>query len=94
MNGKAGLPHYTGTVNCISITLNQNGITGFYKGISAAILRQITYSSVKIYVYEHFKKNFGLDNRNSSFIKKFISGGVAGAIGCIVGNPFDVLKSG
>jgi len=92
MNGKAGMPFYTSTTNCIFVTFSNNGFNGFFKGISAALLRQITYSSVKIYFYEHFKKIFRLDAKDSSFIKKFISGGCAGAIGCVIGNPFDILK--
>jgi len=92
MNGKMGLPTYSSTGNCIVVTFSSNGINGFYRGISAGLLRQITYGYVKFGTYEYCKKLFVLDAKDSSFIKKFIAGGVAGGFGCIAGNPFDVLK--
>ena len=32
-------------------------------------------------------------NANSGFLRKFIAGSLAGAIGSFAGNPFDVLKT-
>jgi hypothetical protein len=59
MNGKEGIPNYTSLQDCLVKTFKQSGIRGFYKGFSAALLRQGTYSPVRIYVYEKIKKYVG-----------------------------------
>jgi len=92
MNGKQGLPTYTSTIDCVAKTLRSPGITGFYKGVSAALFRQATYSTVRMAVYEKMKVFLAADVEQVSFFRKLFSGGFAGAVGCIVGNPGDVLK--
>ncbi|KAL4491779.1 hypothetical protein ABPG72_006034 [Tetrahymena utriculariae] len=90
MNGKQGMPSYSGFGDCIKKTLNTTGFRGFYKGLSAALFRQITYSSVRMWVYENIKRTyFGSD---PSFFMKLAAGGFAGAVGCLVGTPGDVFK--
>ena len=74
------MPSYTGAGNCITTTLNSSGIKGFYKGCSAALFRQATYSSVKMYVYESYKKVMFTDAK-PGFLLKLCGGGLAGAIG-------------
>ena len=92
MNGKEGLPIYKSTFDCMVKTLKSYGIMGFYKGASAAIYRQITYSTVRIGCYEKIKRYFSADINQIGFFQKFFAGGIAGAIGCLVGNPGDILK--
>jgi hypothetical protein len=35
----------------------------------------------------------GADKKDSGFLSKFLAGALAGAIGSVAGNPFDVLKT-
>jgi len=35
----------------------------------------------------------GADKKDSGFFSKFLAGALAGAIGSVAGNPFDVLKT-
>jgi hypothetical protein len=42
---------------------------------------------------ESFSFQFSVSNDHSSFFMKFAAGSLAGAIGSVVGNPFDVLKT-
>lgn len=45
-------------------------------------------------MYEPCKVAFGCTTpENSTFVKKFLAGSAAGAIGSIAGNPFDVVKT-
>jgi hypothetical protein len=44
-------------------------------------------------LYEPMKSVTGADKPNSSFFSKFMAGALAGGIGSLAGNPFDVLKT-
>eukprot|EP01017_Pseudomicrothorax_dubius_P031849 TRINITY_DN410_c0_g1_i1.p1 TRINITY_DN410_c0_g1~~TRINITY_DN410_c0_g1_i1.p1 ORF type:complete len:330 (-),score=56.63 TRINITY_DN410_c0_g1_i1:33-1022(-) len=92
MNGREGCPTYRSFGDCIAQTFRSSGIPGFYKGASAALLRQLVYSSVKMWVYEHLKGLVSFDVEQVSFFRKLTAGGIAGGIGCFFGNPADVLK--
>lgn len=58
-----------------------------YKGICASILRNGTFVSTKMYVYNYLKKEYNPVN----FGTKFLCGCTAGAIGATVGTPFDII---
>lgn len=69
------------------------GIRGLYKGIPAAWLREGTYSGIRLGLYEPFKYLLGeTDPRNTPLWMKFAAGSMSGAVGSVVGNPFDMLK--
>lgn len=66
-----------------------DGILGLYNGLSASLLRQLTYSMTRFGVYESYKNSVG---RKMTFVE---SGGVAmfaGFVGGIVGNPGDMVN--
>ena len=70
--------------------IKEEGITSLWKGLSAAYVRESTYTSVKLGCYGPIKEKLQGDN---SFIMKFISGSISGTLGVLVGNPFDVMKT-
>ena len=96
MSGTNGSRNYrslgiTGTVSTIA---SEEGIAAFWKGINAAWLRESSYTSLRLGLYEPCKVLFGCTTpENSTFIKKFAAGSAAGALGSLAGNPFDVLKT-
>ena len=61
----------------------------FYKGLSAALLRESVYGTLRLGLYEPIRDYLG----PNSILNKFIAGSLAGAIASLVGNPFDVLKT-
>ena len=79
-----------GTVSTIA---NEEGVTAFWKGINAAWLRESSYTSLRLGLYEPCKQLIGADGADAPFLKKFAAGSLAGAIGSLAGNPFDVLKT-
>lgn len=81
-----------GVYNSTLLIYKQEGIKSFWKGIKAAWLREATYTSLRLGLYEPIKNVMGVNN-NSNFFMKFTAGSLAGAIGSIIGNPFDVLKT-
>ncbi|CEO60440.1 Putative Oxoglutarate/malate carrier protein [Penicillium brasilianum] len=78
--------------------LRHNGFTGLYNGLSAALLRQITYSTTRFGIYEELKSRFAKpspDNSSSTspgFLTLLGIACASGLIGGFVGNPADVLN--
>ena len=68
-----------------------SGVFALYNGMSAAILRQATYSTTRFGCYEVFKgilvKRANIDGKNTQlpFIHKIFLAGVSGGIGGFIG---------
>jgi Mitochondrial carrier protein len=70
------------------------GVAALWKGVNAAWLREASYTSLRLGLYEPCKVAFGCTTKeNTTFLKQFLAGSAAGALGSIAGNPFDVLKT-
>ncbi|KAJ2391848.1 hypothetical protein H4S02_001113 [Coemansia sp. RSA 2611] len=68
----------------------QQGVRGFYNGISAAVLRQLTYSMARFATYEELKKQLAFDGA-LPFYRMALAGIAAGAVGGICGTPADIV---
>ena len=79
-----------GTVSKIA---GEEGVFALWKGVNAAWLREASYTSLRLGLYEPVKVLFGANEAGAPFYKKFAAGSAAGAIGSLAGNPFDVLKT-
>lgn len=73
--------------------MDEEGAGTFYKGIQPAWLREASYSSLRLGLYEPIKIIVGANSPGAGFLRKFIAGALAGAVGCTAGNPFDILKT-
>jgi len=70
------------------------GVSALWKGVNAAWLREASYTSLRLGLYEPCKVAFGCTSpETTTFVKKFCAGSAAGALGSLAGNPFDVLKT-
>eukprot|EP01006_Ploeotia_vitrea_P036408 TRINITY_DN66017_c0_g1_i1.p1 TRINITY_DN66017_c0_g1~~TRINITY_DN66017_c0_g1_i1.p1 ORF type:complete len:347 (+),score=167.23 TRINITY_DN66017_c0_g1_i1:134-1042(+) len=71
--------------------IKQDGVLGLYKGLSAALLRQATYTTARMGIYSKVE---GLLKGGSTealpFWKKAVAGLTAGGLGSIIGTPADV----
>lgn len=65
-----------------------DGVSGLYRGLSASLLRQITYSTTRFGVYEELKTR----SRNPTFPTLIAIASASGFLGGIAGNPADVLN--
>jgi len=74
------------TVTTISA---DEGVLAFWKGIPAAWLREASYTAIRLGLYKPIVDSTGA----TGFLGKFSAGCIAGGIGSVVGNPFDVLKT-
>jgi len=76
-----------------SKVMADEGVAGLWKGVNAAWLREASYTSLRLGLYEPIKVAMGAGAPDAPFWKKFAAGSAAGALGSIAGNPFDVLKT-
>jgi len=70
---------------------NTDGVPGLYKGLSASLLRQLTYSTVRFGIYEDLKSRL-LSTHAPSLPGLIAISSTAGFFGGIAGNPADVLN--
>jgi len=93
-DGTSGARNYKalGIAGTVSVIAGEEGVTAFWKGIGAAWMREASYTSLRLGLYGPIKHAMGL-KPDSNFVLKFTAGSLAGALGSIVGNPFDVLKT-
>ncbi|PVV01978.1 hypothetical protein BB560_003582 [Smittium megazygosporum] len=66
------------------------GLLGFYSGLSASLLRQATYSTVRFGVYEEITGKIKEKKKRLSILDAVFAGCVGGFFGAFVGNPSDV----
>ncbi|KAJ4485528.1 mitochondrial carrier domain-containing protein [Lentinula aciculospora] len=68
----------------------QQGFRGIYTGLTASLLRQMSYSLVRIGAYEEMKSQLSQNGKPSS-IQLLAAACLAGGLGGIAGNPADIL---
>lgn len=94
---KVRLQNYKGTQNAnmlstmINIVKNE-GPTKLYAGLSASILRQATYATVRLGGYEYLKQLLLQRNKNPTVLQLLLCSTAAGIAGGICGNPGDVVN--
>jgi dicarboxylate transporter 10 len=78
--------------------LRTQGLPGLYNGLSAALLRQLTYSTVRFGVYEDLKQRFAPaptptdPSPKHPFSTLILMSSFSGFCGGVIGNPGDVLN--
>jgi hypothetical protein len=75
--------------------LRQSGPLGFYRGLSASLLREGSYSTLRLGLYEPVKRALGASNSDGEQLPLFLkiaSGAVTGCIGSAIAVPFDLVK--
>jgi dicarboxylate transporter 10 len=74
--------------------IKTNGFFSLYNGISAALLRQATYSTTRFAIYESSKKAVlkNSDDKNLPFWKSILIAGFSGSIGGFFGTPADLVN--
>lgn len=88
------------TISTFSYILRNEGPLGLYAGLTAALLRQLTYSTIRFGVYEDLKVRFApapnpsTPNKPSqpSLPRLILLSSFSGLLGGIAGNPGDVLN--
>ncbi|EGO28470.1 hypothetical protein SERLADRAFT_380159 [Serpula lacrymans var. lacrymans S7.9] len=74
----------------IRASVAESGISSLYTGLTASLLRQMTYSLVRIGSYEEMKRRL-VENGSASTGNLLMAAAVAGGLGGVAGNPADIL---
>ncbi|KFX99477.1 hypothetical protein V495_05716 [Pseudogymnoascus sp. VKM F-4514 (FW-929)] len=72
--------------------VKNNGLKGLYNGISASLLRQMTYSTARFGIYEDLKPHFTSSASPPGPFTLVAMASISGFIGGMAGNPADVLN--
>ncbi|KAM0792673.1 hypothetical protein ACM66B_002453 [Microbotryomycetes sp. NB124-2] len=76
--------------------IKQEGPGSVYKGLSASLVREATYSGIRMGAYDGCKAlvtlTFGTSSSPESFGTKLFAGMLSGMLGSAVANPADLLK--
>ncbi|RHZ85450.1 hypothetical protein Glove_65g84 [Diversispora epigaea] len=81
----------TGAVKMMFNIVKNEGIRGIYSGLSASILRQATYSTMRFGVYDRLQNYLTKEGEKLSFAKKILCASIGGCVGGAFGNPADVV---
>ncbi|KAK5047325.1 hypothetical protein LTR84_006847 [Exophiala bonariae] len=80
---------HRGLVETCSKTYSENGLKGFYRGLSASLVRQATYSTIRFAIYEELKVRYGPDGHWYTLL--MVAAG-SGFLGSLAGNFADILN--
>jgi hypothetical protein len=81
-----------GIASTASALFQSEGMASFWKGLTFAYGREISYTSVKLGAYAPVRDFMGAGGPDASLGLKFLAGAITGGVGSALGNPFDVLK--
>ena len=72
--------------------IKNEGITSIYKGVDAAIGRQMVYGTARIGLHRSFSDQLVAmnDGKPIGFLTKTLSGMASGSIAVCIGTPFDI----
>lgn len=90
--GGAAKEHKT-SLHVIQAVIKNEGISGLYAGLSAGLLRQASYTTVRMGVYTSLFDTYSRDysgGKPPGFFIKAALGMTAGAVGAFVGTPAEV----
>lgn len=86
-------PKYSGSIDAAAKIFRRGGIPALWAGLSAAYLRQFSYSAVRMglfsYLLDHAQRRQS-HGHSVSFGKKLFLGSVSGFVGSIIGNPAEL----
>lgn len=72
--------------------IRQQGILALYNGLSASLLRQLTYSTTRFGIYEVMKQHLSSPGEALPFHTKVLLAAAGGACGGFVGTPADMVN--
>ena len=91
--GTQATRQYSGIVDAAAQLIRREGLSGLYRGIAASVLRELSYSGLRMGLYEPTKQLLGAtDPSNTSLGLKVLSGALTGCFGSALANPLDLIK--
>lgn len=86
---------YRGFSNGLLQIYREEGLRGWCRGLEASLLREMTYSSIRIGAYEPIRNTIsgGSPPEDTSYTTKFLSALISGGTGSAIANPLDLVKT-
>ncbi|XP_077978623.1 mitochondrial substrate carrier family protein ucpB-like [Glandiceps talaboti] len=85
--------YYDGFIRGGVKIVKDEGVRGLYKGVFPSLLREGTYSTIRLGAYEPLKGFLGAtDPAHTPLYKKITAGATSGAIGSSIATPTDLIK--
>jgi len=81
---------YNNSLHCAQTIIKTEGFFGLYSGLTASFARQLSYTTVRLGVYQTLLERFSTDGETPGFAQKTALGMTAGSIGAFFGTPADV----
>lgn len=92
-------PRYAGFVDCMRQTARSEGTLALWKGLTPALVRQVSYTSLSMVIYEPIRDFYqralggaGSDGK-PTYVQRLAAGGSAGGFAIAVFNPAEVVKT-
>jgi len=83
-------------VQSMRLIAQQEGATALWKGLSPALVRQISYTGLSMVLYTPIRDLIagpGTRAEDIPFYQRFVSAGAAGGVSIIIANPTDLIKT-
>lgn len=81
---------YKGLFDCVVRVAREEGMGSLWKGLGPALVRQVSYTSLSLVLYEPLLHSMG---SSPGFSERLAAGGIAGALSISVFNWTEVLKT-
>lgn len=85
---------YKNTLDAVLKISRQEGPMAFTKGLGPAVLRQMTYGSLRFGFYATFKEALGVvkNSTEPALLRKLAAAGMSGGTSAFMCNPLDLIK--
>merc|ERR1711920_765411 len=85
---------YSGFLQGGRVILQEEGVRGLYKGVTASLMREGFYSGLRLGLYDHTKDLLGggSDPSQTPLHIKLLAGGITGSVGSAIATPTDLVK--
>lgn len=70
--------------------LQEEGVLALYRGLSAGLLRQATYTTTRLGTFNSITESLKIDGQPLPLWQKAAAGLAAGAFGAVIGSPADL----
>lgn len=81
---------YRNNIDAIKQIIVSEGILAIYSGLTAALLRQATYTTAKLGIYTALYERYSIGNHQPTLPVKMFLGMIAGIVGSCIGTPSEI----
>lgn len=90
LSSHGGGTHYRGVLDAVQTISKKEGVSAMYSGLSAALTRQVTYTTLRLGLYASLRERVADENGKVSMAAKFGVGTAAGGIASAISTPVEV----